>query len=122
MPASIEISLEPTAKAPALARAVVSAAYSDELPAVTLQDLKVIVNELVTNSWRHGPGGSIRLRVNPHDAIIEGEVEDDGHDAFAMRDITDQGGLGLHIVDALAHDWEVAETGGAVRFKLAGLH
>jgi anti-sigma regulatory factor (Ser/Thr protein kinase) len=122
MSTSLEISFEPTAQAPALARAVVAAAYSDELPAVTLQDLKVIVTELVTNSWRHAPGGSIRLSVEPGRSGIEGRVEDDGHEAFGMGEITDEGGLGLHIVDALARDWEIAEAGGVVRFSLDDLH
>jgi two-component sensor histidine kinase len=117
---SLEISIDPTAQAPAVARAVVAAAYTDALPAVTLQDLKVIVTELVTNSWRHGPSeGLIRLSVEPgNNGCIRGRVEDEGHKAFGMREITDEGGLGLHIVDALAQDWEIAESGGTVRFSL----
>jgi two-component sensor histidine kinase len=120
MATSLEISIEPTAQAPAVARAVVAAAYTDALPAVTLQDLKVIVSELVTNSWRHGPGeGSIRLSLEPGgNGTIRGRVEDQGSTTFGMREITDEGGLGLHIVDALTQDWEVAKSGGTVRFSL----
>ena len=37
-----------------------------------------------------------------------------------MVEIRDDGGLGLHIVDALTKDWDVAKEGGSVRFTLAG--
>jgi anti-sigma regulatory factor (Ser/Thr protein kinase) len=118
---SIELSIEPSQEAPKLARAALHAAYADSMPAVVLQDLKVIVSELVSNSWRYAPKGPIRLTVEPHGNVdLEGEVEDGGGEPFGMVEIREDGGLGLHIVDALAQDWEVAEEGGSVRFTLAG--
>jgi two-component sensor histidine kinase len=121
MATSLELSLEPAPEAPILARAALHAAYADAMPAVVLQDLKVIVSELVTNSWRYAPGGPIRLWIDPHHELeLEGRVDDNGHEAFAMGEIRDDGGLGLHIVDALAQDWEIAKGGGSVRFTLAG--
>ena len=116
---SLEISLAPSSEAPALARSALHAAYADSMPAVVLQDLKVIVTELVTNSWRYAPEGPIRLLIEPRGKLeLEGAVEDGGHEPFGMVEIRDDGGLGLHIVDALAWRWEVAERGGAVRFTL----
>ena len=120
MDTSIELSMEPSEEAPTLARAALHAAYADSMPAVVLQDLKVIVTELVGNSWRYAPDGPIRLSVEPHDVELEGEVEDGGQEPFGMVEVRENGGLGLHIVDALAQEWEVAEEGGSVRFTLAG--
>jgi hypothetical protein len=71
-------------------------------PEVTLEDRRLVVSELVANSWRHGPGGPIRLRLESNGSGTEGRVEDEGSEWFAMRESTDEGGLGLHIVDALA--------------------
>ena len=120
MSKSLELSIDPAPEAPSLARAAVHAAYADEVPAVTLQDLKVIVTELVTNSWRYAPPGPIRLSIAPHgDVELEGEVEDGGHEPFGMVAIREDGGLGLHIVDALAQEWEIGQDGGLVRFTLA---
>ena len=120
MPTSLELSLDPEPAAPAVARAVLHAAYADAMPAVTLQDLKVIVSELVTNSSKYAPPGPIRLSVQPHGNIeLEGEVCDSGHEPFGMVEAYENGGLGLHIVDALARDWEVAQEGGTVRFTLS---
>lgn len=120
MPTSLELSLDPDPDAPALARAALHAAYADSMPAVALQDLKVIVSELVTNSSKYAPPGPIRLSVDPHDDVgLEGAVRDSGHEPFGMVEVRESGGLGLHIVDALARDWEVAREGGAVKFTLA---
>jgi anti-sigma regulatory factor (Ser/Thr protein kinase) len=120
LPAAVEISIEATPTAAELARSVLHATYADSLPAVSLQDLKAIVSELVANSWRHGPGGPIKVAIAPKgDAVLRGEVDDHGYEAFGMVEIGDDAGLGLHIVDALADDWEVDETGGVVRFTLA---
>ena len=117
---SLEISVQAVPASVNVARAAVHTAYADSLPAVALQDLKAIVTELVTNSCRHGPGKPIRVRIVPRgEAVVEGEVEDRGGTAFAMEEIRDDGGLGLHIVDALAAEWEVDPAGGSVRFLMS---
>jgi two-component sensor histidine kinase len=118
---ALDISIDPNEEAPTLARTALHAAYADAMPAVVLQDLKVIVTELVTNSWRYGPGEPILLSIEPHGELeLAGRVDDNGHEPFGMGEIRDDGGLGLHIVDALAQDWEIAKDGGSVRFTLAG--
>jgi anti-sigma regulatory factor (Ser/Thr protein kinase) len=118
MATSLDISIDATSHAPVVARNVLGAAYADTLAAVTLHDLKVIVTELVTNSWRHGPGEPIRVLVEPASDCVRGSVEDGGHAAFGKGEIRHDGGIGLHMVDALADDWEIRQTGGAVRFSL----
>jgi anti-sigma regulatory factor (Ser/Thr protein kinase) len=118
MATSLDISIDASSHAPVVARNVLGAAYADTLAAVTLHDLKVVVTELVTNSWRHGPGEPIRVLVEPGSDGVRGRVEDGGHVAFAMGEIRQEGGLGLHMVDALANDWEIQRSGGAVRFSL----
>jgi anti-sigma regulatory factor (Ser/Thr protein kinase) len=114
----VSISLDSTPVAAAHARAVVRQTYADSLPAATLRDLCLVVSELVTNSWRHGPGGPIRLHLEWNGSGIEGRVEDEGSERFAMGERTDEGGLGLHIVDALTSTWEVAPLGGSVSFVI----
>jgi anti-sigma regulatory factor (Ser/Thr protein kinase) len=119
MATAVEISFDPSPKAPRTARAVLQAAYADSIPPILLEDLKVVVTELVANSYRHAPQGPIRLRVKQNgEMVLNGAVEDAGQEPFGMADIRDAGGLGLHIVDALAKDWEVADAGGRVRFTV----
>lgn len=116
---SLEISVQAVPASANLARAAVHSTYADSLPAVALQDLKAIVTELVTNSCRYGPGDPIRVRIGARgQAVLEGEVDDHGRTVFAMEEIRNEGGLGLHIVDALASEWEVDPAGGSVRFVL----
>jgi anti-sigma regulatory factor (Ser/Thr protein kinase) len=117
---AVQISLDPSPQAPRTARAVLQAAYAESIPAILLDDLKVVVTELVANSYRHAPNGPIRLRVEQDgEMVLNGAVEDAGRARFGMVDIRDSGGLGLHIVDALAKDWKVADAGGRVRFTVA---
>jgi anti-sigma regulatory factor (Ser/Thr protein kinase) len=116
---AVEISLDRSPRAPRTARAVLQAAYADSIPSILLDDLKLVVTELVANSYRHAPQGPIRLRVKQNgEMALEGAVEDADREPFGMADVRDSGGLGLHIVDALAKDWEVADAGGRVRFTI----
>jgi anti-sigma regulatory factor (Ser/Thr protein kinase) len=83
-----------------------------------LNDIRLLVSELVTNSVRHSkvhPEDTVALDVAVDDDSIRVEVADRG-DGFepAPRDPTDNGkvgGWGLYLVDRIADRWGVACNG-----------
>jgi two-component sensor histidine kinase len=86
-----------------------------------LLDLQLIVSELVTNSLRYGPGGTIRVDIAlADDGSIRGEVADCGSGDVAIRAIADDsGGFGLRIVASLADRWGVYEDSTRVWFEMS---
>jgi anti-sigma regulatory factor (Ser/Thr protein kinase) len=95
--------------------------YSSE----TVAEVELVVSELVTNAVRHGPGGSIVLRLETEpDGAIVGEVEDEGDGTIEIRsrNLGDPaGGLGLPIVDRLATSWGVYPGSTHVWFRFEAL-
>ena len=86
-----------------------------------LDDLRLLITELVTNSVRHGPGGTIRVTLNVTDEdSVFAEVADNGREgAVRIRDSADDGGgLGLRILDRMAARWGVYEGSTNVWFEL----
>lgn len=96
--------------APSLARQAVTE-LSDDLHPETVEELKLLASELVTNSCRHVEGGeSISLELEMVDDIVRLEVTDEGtgFDAeVGETDLVSESGRGLFIVDALADRWGV---------------
>jgi anti-sigma regulatory factor (Ser/Thr protein kinase) len=83
-----------------------------------LNDLRLLVTELVTNSIRHAqlsPTDTIRLTVALRQTIIRVEVADDGP-GFTRPALdappTGTGGRGLYLVDILADRWGAEPTLG----------
>ena len=104
------------------ARALLREQFGDNLPADSLYDLLTVVSELVTNAVRHGDGGSIGLAVAICEDRIRGEVQNRGKGPVEARpvDHSTTGGLGLHIVDAIADRWKVKGDGiTRVSFELS---
>lgn len=88
-----------------------------------LEDLRLLITELVTNSVRHGPGGQVRVTVNVKDQDqIFAEVTDNGNQGVVeIREAAeDGGGLGLRILDRMASRWGVYEGSTNVWFELRG--
>jgi anti-sigma regulatory factor (Ser/Thr protein kinase) len=113
----IELPRDP--EAPAAARQAV-----DELglstPAAALQDVRLLVSELVTNSVQHGAGDSIILLIDAErPGLMRCEVVDGGT-GFVPRGREDRvmGGWGLELVDGLARSWGVREGSTHVWFEL----
>ena len=116
---TFELTSNPTA--PRLARE----ALLDLAPGLspeTMSDLSLIVSELVTNSVRFGPGGaiSVAVRIDP-DSMIRGRVDDGGSSGveIAKSEPASGTGLGLLIVDSLAHAWGVDPGTARVWFELS---
>jgi two-component sensor histidine kinase len=75
-----------------------------------LDDVLVVVSELVTNAVMHSgcaPQETITLEATIDGARVRISVHEP--DAFAQR-----GGLGLRVVDTLAHRWGVDRPDGRV--------
>ncbi|HEY7659843.1 MAG TPA: ATP-binding protein [Actinomycetota bacterium] len=75
-----------------------------------LEDLRLLVSEIVTNSIRHGPGSQVvDLRVSVDEARVRVEVEDRGRgfDPRPRETISGDAGWGLVLVDRLADRWGV---------------
>ena len=110
-----EIELGP--RAAAEARAALKRLEQDVPPDV-MEDARLLVSELVTNSYRHGgagPGATATLTVDVDAGGIHVDVEDRGR-GFVPSVAGDApreraSGWGLTIVDRVAHRWGVTRDG-----------
>jgi len=94
--------------------AIEELADHEQLP--RLDDLRLLVSELVTNSVLHGgagPDDSLQLRVDCPDDCVRVEVCDDGSGwgehirSTSLESEQPAGGWGLMLVGALADRWGV---------------
>jgi len=108
----IEVELESGPDAAAEARAAIGALEGDADPDV-LDDLRLLVSEMVTNSVRHAgapPGAPIGLAISLTGGVARVEVTDAGRGFEPSPRKAPQleaGGWGLHLVDRLATRWGV---------------
>jgi anti-sigma regulatory factor (Ser/Thr protein kinase) len=120
---NVTMELEPEATAGAKARQILQSRVSELVPAMVLWDLLTVVTELVNNSVRHGPGDPIQVRITVNDdGSVRGEVEDQGDGEVALREMIEDGpggGMGLHVVEALADRWAVYEGSTHVWFEMS---
>ncbi|MGH2735477.1 MAG: ATP-binding protein [Actinomycetota bacterium] len=109
----LKVSLRPDATAPGRARRHISG-IAGELPDEVVQELKLLVTELVTNSVRHATfdsGESVILQVvrsAPGRIVVS--VRDPGGRTLPQRsevDLERPGGRGLLMVDLMADRWGV---------------
>lgn len=103
-------------RAPGAARIVVAQVLGERVSAVVLEQAKLVISELVTNSVRHS-GGSVDagvvVRVCPTDGGFWLEVEDrgaDGADARHAEEPLPSGGFGLPIVHTLSEHWGIERS------------
>ena len=81
-----------------------------------LEDLRLLVSELVTNSVRHaglGEENRIRVEVRVSDGVIRAEVSNPGKDfeAYPVQPTPDQtSGWGLYLVDQISTRWGVSKS------------
>ena len=117
---NLAFDLPADATAPSQARLALLALTPAVVPRL-VEDLRLLITELVTNSVRHGPGGTVRVTVkvtDPH--TVFAEVTDNGHEGVVeIREAAeDGGGLGLRILDRMATRWGVYEGSTNVWFEL----
>jgi anti-sigma regulatory factor (Ser/Thr protein kinase) len=95
------------------ARAAMSA-LDGKLDPHVLEDLRLLVTELVSNSIRHAETQSVRLSVAVSGDIVRVEVTDAGRGFIPSPRPPGGdriGGWGLYLVDRLADRWGVARDG-----------
>lgn len=119
---NLELTLEPVPDSIPQARHTLDR-LADAVEEPLLENLRLLVSEVVTNSIRHGEGfDPIELRVSVSPLIVRVEVEDRGP-GFEPR-LTDEdgernSGWGLLLVDRLAARWGVvANSTNTVWFEL----
>jgi anti-sigma regulatory factor (Ser/Thr protein kinase) len=116
MIAEIDLRLAPEPEVVTTARHALDQ-LTDLLPPEKLEDVRLVVSELVTNSVRHAglpPNEQISLTVVISDGSVRGRVCDPGpgfEKPSEPRPRTDlRGGWGLPIVEKISDRWGVERT------------
>jgi anti-sigma regulatory factor (Ser/Thr protein kinase) len=116
----IDLTLTPEPGAPSTARHALNR-LAGFLPPTKLEDLRLVVNELVTNSILHAglsPNDKIRVVVTAKGGSVRGKVEDPGSGFDVPSNPGPRpdfsGGWGLPIVDRISDRWG-AERDGMMR-------
>jgi anti-sigma regulatory factor (Ser/Thr protein kinase) len=115
----ISLSLPRTYEAAGLARTSL-APLSAQLDGDRRADLNLLVSELVNNAVVHG-SGAIQLQVERRGDAVWVQVSDEGPGFDATLDAVKHprsGGWGLHLLDALASRWGMAEGSTRIWFEL----
>ena len=100
-------------RAPGIARAVVARCLTGHVAAPVLDDARLLVSELVTNSLLHSgapEGDDVVVRVHLRRGLCRVEVEDTGRErVLAPRapDPATASGMGLALVQMLTLGWGV---------------
>jgi anti-sigma regulatory factor (Ser/Thr protein kinase) len=112
----IDLKLRPTPGAVPDARSALES-LGQKVSPQTLEDLRLLVSELVTNSVRHaglGASQTIELKVKLSEDTVRVEVNDQGsgfEPAPRTSDSEDESGWGLYLVSRLSDRWGVTSDG-----------
>jgi anti-sigma regulatory factor (Ser/Thr protein kinase) len=119
MKAEIDVRLTPNSESALAARHSLDQ-FEGGLPTEKLEDVRLVVSELVTNSVRHAglpPNEQISLTVVISDGSVRGRVCDPGpgfEKPSEPRPRTDlSGGWGLPILERISDRWGVKRNGCA---------
>jgi len=113
---TIELRLSPTNDAPASARRALDELERALSPDV-LDDVRLLVSELVTNSVRHAdlsPAQWVGLTVAVEEGTVRVEVVDPGpgfRPEVSSPTLYQESGWGLYLVEQVAHRWGVIDDG-----------
>jgi anti-sigma regulatory factor (Ser/Thr protein kinase) len=113
----IDLELAPVPEAPLTVRRALDR-LALLLPPAKLEDLRLVVSELLTNSVLHAgltPTDRIRVIITAQDGSVRGEIQDPGSGfdiPSTPRPRPDfSGGWGLPIVDRISDRWGVERNG-----------
>ena len=117
---NLEFTVESTPEAALQARAGL-VSLLEVLAGETYADLRLVVNELVTNSVEHGPSGPISVSIELlAEGGVCGWVRDGGTGGIEISQGQEPGtGLGLLIVDTLTAAWGSRPGSSDVWFEIA---
>jgi anti-sigma regulatory factor (Ser/Thr protein kinase) len=123
MPLAREQELPKTGDAPALARDFIRS-LEGRVPTGLVDDALLLTSELVSNGVKYGGEGKIMLNVEADSERVRAEIVDQGSGfepqtrANRRMGLADEGGWGLHLVEAIADDWGVHEGSTHVWFEI----
>jgi anti-sigma regulatory factor (Ser/Thr protein kinase) len=113
----IDLRLDPRTEAVPRARDALEA-LRETASSAAIEDARLLVSELITNSIRHGELAShqpIRFRVELAGGSLRVEVRDTGR-GFVLSPRTtetaDDSGWGLYLVSKIAERWGMSSDGG----------
>jgi anti-sigma regulatory factor (Ser/Thr protein kinase) len=114
---SVDLRLNGSPEAPSVARRALSRLRGDIDPPV-METMRLLVTELVSNSVRHSPSESVRLKVAVGRSGVLVEVTDQGsgfeHEPRNAPQARESG-WGLFLVERLAHRWGIGREEGYTR-------
>jgi anti-sigma regulatory factor (Ser/Thr protein kinase) len=98
---------------------VVDSLTADGCPHATIETAKLLVSELASNAVLHARS-PFEVSMSQHDHSLTISVADECTSRPVAREVTDVGGRGLHLVEALANEWGVCprQDGKAVYFRI----
>jgi anti-sigma regulatory factor (Ser/Thr protein kinase) len=98
---------------------VAGALQADGCPRATVETAKLLVSELASNAVLHARS-PFQVSVSQHDHSLTIAVTDGSETRPTPRAVSESGGRGLRLVEALANEWGVAARvrGKAVYFRL----
>lgn len=119
MDQALELTLPAGPKAASTARSALTRRFSRSLTVRALDDARLLVTELITNSLRHSAMRSddrVSLSARISDGLVRVEVRDPGRNGpVRMREPgTQEGGYGLLLVQRLSRRWGVERNGDNV--------
>ena len=113
----LSITLPADASSATAARTEVTRRLAPRLTSGALEDVRLLLTELITNSLRHadmGPDDEIGVRAELVDGTVRIEVSDPGNNGpvEVRRPGVRGGGYGLFLVDRLTNRWGVDRDDG----------
>jgi anti-sigma regulatory factor (Ser/Thr protein kinase) len=114
---TVDVALEPVAGSIPLARDALEALRA-QIGDQRLDDLRLVVSELVTNSVRHAQleaDDRITLRVDADTDVIRVEIHDGGRGfepVAAPTTMYQESGWGLYLISQIADRWGVSNDDG----------
>jgi anti-sigma regulatory factor (Ser/Thr protein kinase) len=113
----ILISLPANASSATTARSEVTRRLAERITSGALDDVRLLLTELITNSLRHGgmtADDEIGVRAELSDGTVRIEVHDPGRDGppEVRTPVPPGGGYGLFLVDRLTNQWGVDRRDG----------
>ena len=117
----LDVEIERTPRAPWHARRAVED-LGPSIDTAVVPDVMLLVSELITNSVKYGGEGDVKLLLRSEDPRhVRIEVVDQGvgfEPRTRTRPKTEEGGWGLHLVEALSERWGVHEGSTHVWFEI----
>jgi anti-sigma regulatory factor (Ser/Thr protein kinase) len=105
-------------QAPRVARGVIDRCLTNRVPSSVLENARLLVSELVSNSVRHSgaaDGDDVIVRVHLWRDRCRIEVEDPGSDGVIAprpQGLAEGMGMGLNVVQMLSQRWGVVRAAG----------